>query len=114
DTPAGEYALQLITYARRAAGALTTIDTYSARDLSSETPFAADLAHTLQTFLVGTLHQAAAFARGRKPGPDAPVPELPPGLDPRIHSTLARLLRGARLLSDLSRGGIDRVVNEPH
>ena len=114
DTPAGEYALQLITYGRRAAGALTTIDTYSARDLTREGLLGAELAQTLETFLVGTLHQAAAFARGLKPEVDMPVPELPAGLDPRIHSTVARLLRGARLLTDLSRGGIDRVATEPH
>ena len=112
DTPAGEYALQLITYARRAAGALTTIDTYFARHLTREAPLAPELAHSLQTFLVGTLHQAAAFARGLTPEPDAPLPELPADLDPRIHSTLARLLRGAQLLTDLSRGGIDRVAAE--
>ena len=114
DTPAGEYALQLITYARRAAGALTAIDTYAARDLTLEAPLGAELARTLETFLVGTLQQAAAFARGLQPNSAAAVPELPAGLDPRIHSTLARLLRGARLLSDLSRGGIDRVASEPH
>jgi len=66
------------------------------------------------TFLVGTLQQAAAFARGLVPEVEAPVPELPTALDPRIHSTLARLLRGARLLSELSRGGIDRIASEPH
>ena len=114
DTPAGEYALQLITYARRAAGALTTIDTYSARDLTREAPLGAELAQALETFLVGTLHHAAAFARGLEPDADLPVPELPADLDPRIQSTLARLLRGASLLSDLSRGGIDRVATEPH
>jgi uncharacterized membrane protein YccC len=114
DTPAGEYALQLITYARRSAGALTTIDTYSARDLTGEPPFSAEFAGALEAFLVGSLHQAAAFARGLKPEPDVPTPELPSGLEPRIHSTLARLLRGARLLTDLSRGGIERVASEPH
>ncbi len=114
DSPAGEYALQLITYGRRAAGALTALDTYSARDLTREAPLASELAQTLETFVVGSLHQAAAFARGREPDSDAPVPELPAGLDPRIQSTLARLLRGARLLTDLSRGGIDRVAAEPH
>jgi len=112
DTPAGEYALQLITYGRRAAGALTAVDTYAAHDLARAAPLEAQLARTLETFLVATLHQAAAFSRGLEPEPDPPVPELPTGLDPRIHSTLARLLRGARLLADLSRGGIDRVANE--
>ncbi|HEY3253651.1 MAG TPA: hypothetical protein VGJ91_06870, partial [Polyangiaceae bacterium] len=114
DTPAGEYALQLITYGRRAAGALTAIDTYSARHLTSEAPLGAELAQTLETFLVGSLQQAAAFARGLEPAPDLPVPELPTSLDPGIQATLARLLRGARLLSDLSRGGIDRVAAEAH
>ncbi|MEI9940888.1 MAG: FUSC family protein [Pseudomonadota bacterium] len=114
DTPAAEYALQLITYGRRAAGALTAIDTYSARDLTREAPLGAELARALATFLVGALHQAAAFARGLKPDSDLPLPELPADLDPRIHSTLARLLRGALLLTDLSRGGIDRVATEPH
>jgi len=113
DTPAGEYALQLITYGRRAAGALTAIDTYSARGLAREAPLGAKLSQSLETFLVGTLHQAAAFARGLEPGLDQPVPELPADLDPRLYATLARLLRGARLLSDLSRGGIDRVAPEP-
>ena len=68
DTPAGEYALQLITYGRRAAGALTAIDTYSARGLAREAPLGAKLSQSLETFLVGTLHQAAAFARGLEPG----------------------------------------------
>ena len=112
DTPAGEYALQLITYARRAAGALTTIDTYSARELGSAAPLAPELARTLEIFLVGSLHQAAGFARGLEPAAESPVPELPADLDPRMHSTLARLLRGAHLLTDLSRGGIDRVATE--
>jgi len=112
DTPTGEYALQLITYARRAAGALTTIDTYSARDLTRTAPMAAELAQTLERFLVASLRQAAGFARGSQPTTDTPIPDLPPDLDPRIHSTLARLLRGAHLLADLSRGGIERVAIE--
>lgn len=112
-SPTSEYALQLITYARRAAGALTTIDTYSARDLTSTTPIAPELARTLEIFLVATLYQAAGFARGSKPTTDTPVPELPPDLDPRVHSTIARLLRGAHLITDLSRGGIERVATEP-
>jgi len=110
DSSVGEYALQLITYGRRAAGALTAIDTYAARDLTQAAPLGAELARIVKTFLVDTLHQAAAFARGLKSDADAPVPELPTDLDPRVHGTLARLLRGARLLSDLSRGGIDRVA----
>lgn len=110
DTPAGEYALQLITYARRAAGALTTIDTYFARDLTRAAPLNTELVQTLRTFLVGSMRQAADFARGLPPASDAPLPELPVDLDPRIHSTLARLLRGAQLLTDLARGGIDRVA----
>ena len=114
DSPAGEYALQLITYGRRAAGALTAIDTYSARDLTREPPLDATLAQTLQTFLVESLHQAAAFSRGKQPEADPAVPELPPNLEPRIHSTIARLLRGAQLLTDLSRGGIDRVAHDAH
>jgi uncharacterized membrane protein YccC len=77
DTPTGEYALQLITYARRAAGALTTIDTYSARDLTKTAPIAPDLARTLEAYLVATLHQAAGFARGSKPTADTSIPELP-------------------------------------
>ncbi|HYP77382.1 MAG TPA: FUSC family protein [Polyangiaceae bacterium] len=114
DSLTGEYALQLITYARRSAGALTTIDTYSARVLTREAPITAELARPLTTFMVKSLHQAASFARGEPPEPDAPVPELPSDLDPRIYSTLARLLRGARLLTDLARGGIERVATEPH
>jgi len=113
DTPAGEYALQLITYARRVAGALTAVDTYSARDLAGQAPLGTELAQQLQAFLVGSLRQAAAFARGLEPESDAPIPELRAGLDPRIHSTLARLLRGAQLLTDLARGGIERVAREP-
>ncbi|HYQ41984.1 MAG TPA: FUSC family protein [Polyangiaceae bacterium] len=112
DIATAEYALQLITYARRAAGALTTIDTYLARDLTGAAPLSPELARTLEAFLVATLQQAAGFARGLKPATDTPVPELPPDLDPRIHSTLARLLRGAHLLTDLSRGGIDRIATE--
>jgi len=114
DTPAGEYALQLITYARRAAGALTAVDTFSARDLAGQARLETELAQQLESFLVGSLRQAAAFARGLEPESDSPIPELPAGLDPRIHSTLARLLRGAQLLTDLSRGGIERVAREPH
>jgi uncharacterized membrane protein YccC len=109
DTGAEEYALQLITYARRASGALTTIDTYVARDLTPESALSPELAQALETYVVGTLHQAAAFARGAKPGPDAAVPELPEQLDSRLQATFARLLRGAALLADVSRGGLERV-----
>ena len=110
DMATEEYALQLITYGRRAAGALTTIDTYSARDLTSEVALGAPLARAVETYVVTTLHQAAAFARGAQPEADAPVPELPTELDARLRATLARLLRGARLVADISRGGLDRVA----
>jgi hypothetical protein len=106
DTGAEEYALQLITYARRASGALTTIDTYAARGLTAESALGPELAHAVEAYVVETLHQAAAFARGAQPGPDASLPELPDKLDARLHATLARLLRGARLLADVSRGGL--------
>jgi uncharacterized membrane protein YccC len=108
DRATEEYALQLITYGRRAAGALTTIDTYSARDLSPEASLNADVARRIESYVVGTLQQAAAFTRGNQPEADVPVPELPESLDSRLRSTLARLLRGAQLVADMSRGGLDR------
>jgi len=101
--------VQLIPSARRASGALTTIDTYAARDLTPESALRPELARAVESYVVGTLQQAAAFARGAEPGPDAPVPELPDNLDSRLHATLARLLRGARLLADVSRGGLEQV-----
>lgn len=110
DIRAAEYALQLVTYGRRAAGALTTIDTYAARDLTGESPVSAELAQAVEGYVVGTLHQAAAFARGEAPGADVPVPELPADLEPRLRATLARLLRGAALVAEVSRGGFDRAV----
>jgi hypothetical protein len=108
DMAAEEYALQLITYGRRAAGALTAIDTYSARDLTPEAALSPEVAQRVESYVVTTLHRAAAFTRGTAPEPDAPVPELPDALDSRVRSTLARLLRGARLVADMSRAGIDR------
>jgi uncharacterized membrane protein YccC len=108
DTGAEEYALQLITYARRATGALTTIDTYAARDLAPEAALRPELSRAIESYVVSTLRQAAAFARGATPGPDSPVPELPGELDSRLYATLARLLRGARLLADVSRDGLAR------
>ena len=108
DLATEEYALQLITYGRRAAGALTTIDTYSARDLSPEASLTPDVAQRVERYVVSTLQQAAAFTRGTAPAADAPVPELPGALDSRLRSTLARLLRGAQLVADMSRGGLDR------
>jgi uncharacterized membrane protein YccC len=108
DMAAEEYALQLITYGRRAAGALTTIDTYSARDLNAKAALSAEVAQRVESYVVTTLHQAAAFTRGTPPEPDVPVPELPELLDSRVRSTLARLLRGAHLVADMSRGGLDR------
>jgi uncharacterized membrane protein YccC len=107
DSGDEEYALQLITYARRATGALTTIDTYAARDLAPEAALSPELAQAIQSYVVGTLHQAAAFARSGQPESDASVPELPSTLDSRLHATLSRLLRGARLLADVSRSGLD-------
>ena len=107
DEGAEEYALQLITYARRATGALTAIDTYAARDLTPQTALSKTLTHDIETYVVSTLHQAAAFARGLEPAPDLPVPELPIDLDTRLRSTLARLLRGAGLVSDVARRGYD-------
>ena len=109
DTRAEEYALQLITYGRRAAGALTAIDTYSARDLTHEPPLSANLAQAIEAYVVTALHQAATCARGGEPNPDAPVPELPETLDARLRSTLSRLLRGAHLVADAARGGLDQV-----
>jgi uncharacterized membrane protein YccC len=100
-----EYALQLITYGRRAAGALTTIDTFAARDLSRQAALQASVAQRVEAYVVSTLHQAAAFARGAEPGTDAPLPDLPSDLDFRLRATLARLLRGARLVADISRRG---------
>jgi uncharacterized membrane protein YccC len=108
DMATEEYALQLITYGRRAAGALTTIDTYSARDLTPEASLTPDTAQQIERYVVSTLNQAAAFTRGTSPAPDVPVPELPAKLDSRLRSTLARLLRGAHLVADMSRGGLDR------
>jgi uncharacterized membrane protein YccC len=108
DMATEEYALQLITYGRRAAGALTTIDTYSARDVTPEASLTPDIAQRIESYVVTTLHQAAAFTRGTAPEPDVPVPELPDQLDSRLRSTLARLLRGAHLVADMSRGGLER------
>jgi uncharacterized membrane protein YccC len=110
DRASEEYALQLITYGRRAAGALTTIDTFSARDLTPEASLTAETAQQIESYVVSTLHQAAAFTRGAAPEPDAAVPELPEQLDSRLRSTLARLLRGAALVADLSRGGFERAL----
>ncbi len=107
DTGAEEYALQLITYARRATGALTAIDTYVARDLTPQAALTPTLAQAIEAYVVSTLHQAAAFARGLEPGPDAAIPELPTELDTRLRSTLARLLRGAGLISDVARRGLE-------
>ncbi|HEY1536170.1 MAG TPA: FUSC family protein, partial [Polyangiaceae bacterium] len=110
DASAEEYALQLITYARRASGALTTIDTYAARVLTPESSLSPELAQAFETYVVGTLHRAAAFVRGAEPGPDGPVPELPEQLDARLQAILARLLRGVALMADVSRGGLERVA----
>ncbi|MEP7052608.1 MAG: FUSC family protein [Pseudomonadota bacterium] len=103
DTAVEEYALQLITYARRATGALTAIDTYAARDLTPEGTLPPALAQAIAAYVVNTLQQAAASARGREPAPDAAVPALPSELDTRLRATLARLLRGADLISDVAR-----------
>ena len=110
DTGAEEYALQLITYARRASGALTTIDTYAARGLTPESSLSPERAQAFEEYVVGTLHRAVAFARGTEPGPDAPVPELPEQLDARLQALLARLLRGVALMAEVSRGGLERVA----
>ncbi|MEO8903283.1 MAG: FUSC family protein [Polyangiaceae bacterium] len=108
DSGAEEYALQLITYGRRASGALTAIDTYIARDLTPRAALSTPLAQAVEGYVVSTLHQAAAFARGLDPGADAPLPELPTDLDARLRSTLARLLRGAGLISDVARRNLKR------
>src|SRR5437868_929285 len=100
---AEEYALQLITYARRTTGALTAIDTYAARDLAPQAALSPALAQSIERYVVSTLRQAAAFARGLEPGPDAALPELPSELDMRLYATLARLLRGADLIAGAAR-----------
>jgi len=107
DTAAEEYALQLITYARRATGALTAMDTYVARDLTPQAALSQSLTQAIESYVVSTLHQAARFARGLQPDSDVPVPELPVELDPRLRSTLARLLRGSALISDVARRGFE-------
>lgn len=107
DVGAEEYALQLITYARRATSALTTIDTYAARDLAPDAALGNELARAVESYVVSSLQQAAAFTRGERLTVDNPVPELPNVLDPRLHATLARLLRGASLMADVSRGGLE-------
>lgn len=111
DTGAEEYALQLITYGRRATGALTTIDTYFARDLTPGSALAAELSQAVEQYVVSALHRAAAFARSSEPGPEVPVPELAHDLHPPLKATLGRLLRGAGLVSDFARGGIERKLS---
>jgi uncharacterized membrane protein YccC len=106
DLSAQEFALQLVTYGRRAASALTAIDTYSARDLGPGAALSPDLAHSLQAYVVATLRRAACFARGAEPATDPKMPELSPDLDSRLRSTLSRLLRSARLVADISRRGL--------
>ena len=69
----------------------------------------AELAQAVELYVVTTLQRAASFARGAEPGGDAELPALPDELDSRLRSTLARLLRGAKLVADISRNGLDRV-----
>ncbi len=102
DMATEEHALQLITYARRVTGALTTIDTYAAVDLDGASALPSDLALAVEKYAVGTLERAATFARGNAGTTDLPVPELPSALDPRLQATLSRLLRGARLVAEAS------------
>lgn len=127
DMGAEEYALQLITYGRRATGALTTIDTYFARDLNPGSTIAPELLIAIEAYVVGALHRAARFARAQVPSSvkasvggvtgnaasrsdEAPVPELAHELDAQLKATLGRLLRGAGLVSDFARGGIERKI----
>ncbi len=102
DMATEEHALQLITYARRVTGSLTTIDTFAARDLDPEVALSSELARSVETYAVGTLERAATLARGHAGPTDLPMPELPSALDPHLQATLSRLLRGARLIAEAS------------
>ncbi|HEY6081731.1 MAG TPA: FUSC family protein, partial [Polyangiaceae bacterium] len=98
-----ELSLQLITYSRRAAGALTMLDTYAARGLGISFELAPELTRAITQHVVGTLRGAAEAAHGRKPAALAPaVPELPEQLDPRARAPLSRLLRGAGLIEEVA------------
>lgn len=101
----GEYALQLITYGRRTASALTAIDTYFTRDLTPTEALDAISARRVADYVTFTLKRAAAFARGATPTAQAELPELPNVPDLNLRTTLARLLRGAALVADISRSG---------
>lgn len=99
-----ELSLQLITYSRRASGALTMLDTYAARGLGVSLELAPELARAVGEHVVGTLRAAADAAQGTKQEAFASaVPELPEQLDPRARAPLARLLRGAGLIEEVAR-----------
>lgn len=105
DDAAGESALQLITYARRAAGALTALDTYSDRDLTHQAPLENDLAQSVEAYAISVLGRTAAFTRGSVVADtEASLPDLPAELDEHLRAILARLLRCCKLIADASRG----------
>lgn len=99
-----ELSLQLITYCRRAAAALTTLDTYAARGLGVALALAPEQADAVAEHFVGSLQRAARAVQGEQAGVPLVVPELPESLDPRAREPLARLLRGAGLIADAASG----------
>jgi hypothetical protein len=99
-----ELSLQLITYCRRAAAALTTLDTYAARGLGATLALAPEHAQSVAEYFIASLERAARAVQGDQLGAPLAVPVLPESLDPRAREPLARLLRGAGLIADAASG----------
>ncbi len=95
-------AMQLVTYARRAASAVTALDTLADRVLA-ETVVTKDIpASAISAYLSGILGGAELFVHGGERTTIPPAPALPPTLDPHIHRALERILRQAALVASVS------------
>ena len=100
-----EYAMQLVTYARRAAGASTALDTYARGVLPAGADAREFPGARVAAYVTAVLAGAAALVRGGTRAEAVPAPELPQHLDPYLRGALQRLLDYASLVSSVSHRG---------
>jgi len=102
--PEAANAMQLVTYARRLAGALTTLETYvqtapSIAVTEQATPATAQILEYIDRVLA----RAELFANGtRSAEPSEEAPEVPESLDPHARALVERVLAHAALIATLA------------
>ncbi|MDB4993522.1 MAG: putative rane protein [Myxococcaceae bacterium] len=96
DANAAARALELVTYVRRTASALTSIDTYAAAGLSRAST--GTIPEAVRVYVHAVLARLAT-PRSSDAAPLDEEPELAPDFDPHLGAALRRLLRHTSLLA---------------